>query len=125
MKTDGDYRQMVRGGVLNRKEIAKECGFGRSVVDQNPRIKAALHQLETDLRYRGILPPPALSVNKEDNELPRRVEGSHRSADDRALITRLENQNACLRAEVAELKSQLERYASIHEALTKTGRIPR
>lgn len=38
-KSDADYRQMVsRGGVLSRKDIAAECGFAKSALDQNPRI---------------------------------------------------------------------------------------
>jgi hypothetical protein len=45
-KTDEDYRAMAFRGVLSRKEIAKECGFAKSALDQNPRIKAALRQLE-------------------------------------------------------------------------------
>jgi hypothetical protein len=41
-KADSGFRQMVSRGVLSRKEIAKECGFAKSALDQNPRIKAAL-----------------------------------------------------------------------------------
>jgi len=33
-KTDADFRQMVSRGVLSRTEIAKECGFGKSALDQ-------------------------------------------------------------------------------------------
>lgn len=56
-KTDDDFRQLVSRGVLSRKEIAIECGFSKSALDQNPRIKAALQATETALRDRGVLPP--------------------------------------------------------------------
>ena len=45
-KTDDDFRAMTNRGVLSRKEVAKECGFAKSALDQNPRIKAALRDLE-------------------------------------------------------------------------------
>lgn len=55
-KTDDDFRAMASRGVLLRKEVAKECGFAKSALDQNPRIKAALRDLEDGLRARGVLP---------------------------------------------------------------------
>src|SRR5208337_2039231 len=69
-KTDDDYRQMVIRGVLSRKEIAKECGITRSACDQNPRIKAALKQLERGLRERGILPPLVEKSSEHSDEPP-------------------------------------------------------
>ena len=38
-RTDADFREMVTQGRLNRGEICRECGFGRSALVQNPRIK--------------------------------------------------------------------------------------
>lgn len=49
-KTDEDYRALAGRGVLSRKEIARECGFAKSALDQNPRIKLALRELEEALR---------------------------------------------------------------------------
>jgi hypothetical protein len=40
-------------------------------------------------------------------------------------LKRLEQENASQKAEIAELKRQLERYAVLHEALASTGRLPR
>ena len=56
-KNDADYRAMVSRGVLSRTEIAKECGFAKSALVQNPRIKAIMRDLfalrfETDLQVR-------------------------------------------------------------------------
>ncbi len=41
-KSDGDFRAMTSRGVLSRTEVAKECGFSKSALTQNPRIKAVL-----------------------------------------------------------------------------------
>ena len=45
-KSADDFRAMSLRGVLSRTEIAKECGFAKSALDQNPRIKMALRELE-------------------------------------------------------------------------------
>ncbi len=42
----GDHGDYVRGGKLNRSEIAVECGFARSVFTQNPQVKARLAELD-------------------------------------------------------------------------------
>lgn len=58
-KTDDDFRSMVLRGVLSRTDIAAECGFAKSVLSQNPRIRDSLKDLEAGLRERGVLPKPA------------------------------------------------------------------
>lgn len=124
-KTDDDYRAMALRGVLSRKEIAKECGFAKSALDQNPRIKAALRELEERLRERGVL-PKALSKGSVGPQEPRlRDRGAQQTLLDRERLRRLEQENASLRAEVDELKRQLKRHAILSEALTMTGRLPR
>jgi hypothetical protein len=69
-KTDADFREMVMQGRLNRGEVSRECAFGRSVLVQNPRIKEALHELEEQLRARGVLPAQA-----PPDTLPLRAKG--------------------------------------------------
>ena len=124
-KTDDDYRAMALRGVLSRKEIAKECGFAKSALAQNPRIKAALRELEERLRERGVL-PKALSKGSVGRQEPRlRDRGAQQTLLDRERLRRLEQENASLRAEVDELKRQLKRHAILSEALTMTGRLPR
>lgn len=124
-KTDEAFRQMVSRGVLSRKEIAKECGFAKSALDQNPRIKAALKGLEDELRRRGVLPPMAATSPDVGGEPVRCAPGKQRPLFEAERLHRLEQENASLRAENAELKRQLERYAVLHEALAMTGRLPR
>jgi hypothetical protein len=124
-KTDSDFRQMVSRGVLSRKEMAKECGFAKSALDQNPRIKAALKALEDGLRERGILPALEEKLPIDGAGPPMREVGQQRAARDGERLKRLEQENASLRAENDELKRQLEKYVLLQEALSLTGRLPR
>lgn len=120
-KTDADYREMVLRGQLSRKEIARECGFAKSVLLQNPRVKDSLKALETKLRERGLLPPvsnPPISAPATDAPNPR-------ATADKARLKRLEAENAALRAEVMELREQLGRYRLMDSVLATTGRLPR
>lgn len=121
-KTDEEFRQFVSRGVLSRKEIAIECGFSKSVLDQNPRIKSALLAVEDALRERGILPSLANKTLEQTDTPPTREVGKQRQGLEAERMRRLEQENASLRAENGELKQQLEKYAIIREALSLTGR---
>lgn len=124
-KTDDDFRAMASRGVLSRKEIATECGFAKSALDQNPRIKTSLRELEDALRIRGVL-PPVVEKSSDDAAKPlMREPGKLRGALDAERMRRLETDNASLKAEVAELKRSLEKHAVLSEALAMTGRLPR
>jgi len=124
-KTDDDFRQLANRGVLSRKEIAIECGFSKSVLDQNPRIKLALQAAEQELRERGILPALAERSQEQPLEPLMREKGKQNLILDAERMRRLEQENASLRSENGELKRQLEQYTMIREALSLTGRIPR
>ncbi len=124
-KTDDDFRQLVSRGVLSRKEIAIECGFSKSALDQNPRIKSALKAAEHALRERGVLPTIAEKSQEQPAEPLMREVGKQKLGLDTERLRRLEQENANLRAENGELKRQLERYAVIREVLSLSGRVPR
>lgn len=124
-KTDDDFRAMASRGVLSRKEIATECGFAKSALDQNPRIKAGLRELEDALRARGVLPPVVEKTADEAAKPLMREPGKLRGVLDAERLRRLETDNASLKAEVAELKRSLEKHALLREALALTGRLPR
>ncbi|ANB71309.1 hypothetical protein AYM40_02195 [Paraburkholderia phytofirmans OLGA172] len=130
-KTDDDFRQIVSRGKLSRVEIAHECGFTKSVLNQNPRINEALRKLEDELRSRGVLPEVAQSevVRPEDSEhpenMPMREPGQQQAARDADAFRRLQIESASQKAEIAELKRRLAKYESLHEALAITGRVPR
>lgn len=123
-KSDDDFRSLVHRGQLSRKEVATECGFARSVLDQNPRVKKALSDLEDALRERGVLPPKVKQPVGEAAPLTREP-GKLRGAIEAERLRRLETENAGLKAEVAELKRALEKYAVLSQALAVTGRLPR
>ncbi|MDR3067164.1 MAG: hypothetical protein LBV05_16885 [Comamonas sp.] len=124
-KTDGDFRQMVSRGVLSRTEIAAECGFAKSALAQNPRIREALKHLEAQLRERGLLPSLAQDGEDEGQPIPLQRADSVRAARDAERLSRLEQENASLKAENTELKRILGRYAVLQEVLAETGRLPR
>jgi hypothetical protein len=123
-KTDDDFRDMVSRGVLSRTEIAAECGFAKSALAQNPRIRESLSNLEAGLRERGVL-PPAATPDEQVAAPPTRSPDAARLARDAERLSRLEQENASLKAENAELKRVLGRYAVLQEALAETGRLPR
>jgi len=124
-KTDNDFRAISSRGVLSRKEIAIECGFAKSALDQNPRIKAGLRALEDSLRGRGVLPPVIEKSADDASKLPMREPGKLQVALDVERLRRMETDNASLKAEVSELKRALAAHAILSEALALTGRLPR
>lgn len=117
---DGTFRDMVVRGQLSRTEIAKVCGFAKSVLVQNPRVKAALKTLEDELRARGVLPPAADAGDTKLTTPPNPLAGA-----DKARLKRLEAENASLRAELADLRETLRRYRAMDDVLGATGRLPR
>lgn len=123
-KSDADFRDMVSRGGLSRTEICKECGFARSVLAQNELVAAALGELEASLRERGVLPTRASSTSEESG-VSVVVKKEAASAQLVERLSRLEQENASLRAETRELRRQLSKFAVLQEVLEATGRLPR
>ncbi len=121
-KTDDDFREMVARGQLSRQEIARECGFAKSALLQNPRVKDALKALEAQLRERKVLPPVA--ETSQSDSAPQATPNP-RAAADKARLKRLESENASLRAELTQVRADLERYRLMDGMLCSTGRLPR
>lgn len=124
-KTDAEFRAMASRGVLSRKEIAKECGFGESALRQNPDIKAALKAKEDELRNRGILPALQDEGSEGVSGLPMRKPDTSRVAVKAEYVRRLESDLAAALAELSEVKRKLERLELLDEALATTGRLLR
>ena len=122
-KSDSDFREMVLQGRLNRGEICREIGFGRSVLAQNPRVKVLLQQLEDRLRASNILPVQILADSAQP--LPLRATGQLQLASDGERLKKLEAENAGLRAELADLRQKLRRFETVEAVLAETGRLPR
>jgi hypothetical protein len=116
----------VSRGSLSRKEIAAQCRFAVSALNQNPRIKAALLAKESRLREAGVLPAINSMIDEGGSKeiLVREPSSASRSLDAERL-RRLEQENASLRAENGQLKRDLERYAIIREVLSTSGRLLR
>lgn len=127
----GDWGDYIRGGKLNRTELAKECEFGRAALQQNPGLASALAALEVRLVEQGVL--SVLPMLAQD--LPSELKEQFGAADEqvrRAMSARaklekrvktLEEQNAALRAENVELRERLMRSAFAEIHLAQTGRL--
>ena len=123
-QTDDDFKQIVFRGQLNRGEVAKAIGIGKSALRQNPAIKSALENLEQSLRDRGVLPELTETAWAQRSE-PKRYDPS---VNQRAMETRrlsvLEQENIELKARVATLEAKLKRYGELSEVLTEFGVAP-
>lgn len=127
-RSDADYRALARGGKLSRRDIVRECGFARSVLAQNPRVRAALADLEEQLRRRGILYARIDALPGEDGvdePEPLRQAGQTDNAATQARLKALEQRVQLLLAENTELRARLARYSHIENVLLSTGRLPR
>ncbi|WP_369125018.1 VPA1267 family protein [Pseudomonas sp. CCC2.2] len=135
-KSESDFRSIIHRGALSRSVIAQECGFAKSALGQNPRIKTMLGELETKLRACGVLPkstdnvavePPESSVptSPAESTLQNMNNKQSTTSDLEAKFQRLQGESALQRAEIEELRRQLKQFTSIHEALSSSGRMPR
>lgn len=123
-QSDNDFRQIVHRGQLNRGEIAKAVGLGKSALRQNPMIKKHLERLEQDLRDRGVLAPLTETAQAQRSE-PKPYDPSvnHRAMESKRLST-LEQENIELKARVAALEAKLKRYGELSEVLAEFGVAP-
>lgn len=123
-QTDDDFKQIVFRGQLNRGEVAKAIGIGKSALRQNPAIKTALENLEQNLRNRGVLPELTETAQAQRSE-PKRYDPSvnQRAMESRRLSV-LEQENIELKARVATLEAKLKRYGELSEVLTEFGVAP-
>lgn len=123
-QTDDDFKQIIFRGQLNRGEVAKAIGIGKSALRQNPAIKTALENLEQSLRDRGVLPELTETAQAQRSE-PKRYDPSvnQRAMESRRLSV-LEQENIELKARVTTLEAKLKRYGELSEVLTEFGVAP-
>lgn len=112
--SDECFKQITSRGALNRGEIVKACNFGRSALQQNPKIKEALAELEGGLRKRGVLPQLTEKAKTEQSQPKQHDRTSRKAATDAKRIAQLEQ-------EVLELKARLKRYGDLSEVLLEMG----
>jgi hypothetical protein len=124
-QSDDDFKQIIFRGQLNRGEIAKAVGCGKSALNQNPLLKEQLKSLEDRLRDTGVL--PRLNENaKAANSKPKQYDNtSNRKLLDSKRLSSLEAENVELKAKVQELEKRLERFGELSETLSEMGFMPR
>lgn len=123
-QSDEDFKQIVHRGQLNRGEVAKAIGIGKSALRQNPAIKERLNALESELRQRGVLPPLTGEAEAQKKAPKRYDQTENRRAVESRRLSQLEQENVELKAKVAELKAQLKRYGELSEVLIEFGVAP-
>lgn len=124
-KTDDDYRQIAFRGQLNRIEVAKAVGFGKSALNQNPDIRKHLKKLEDNLRDKGVLPPLTDTAKKEADKPKQYDNTANRKALDSKRSSSLEAENVELKAKIKELEGKLKRFGELSETLSEMGFMPR
>lgn len=124
-QTHDDFQQIIVRGQLNRGEVAKAVGCGKSALTQNPALKKALALLEENLREKGVLPPLKQAV-KDNLEKPKQYDNTVnlKQLNSKRLST-LESENIELKAKVNELENKLKRYGELSETLYEMGIMPR
>ncbi len=124
-QTDDDFKQIVFRGQLNRIEVAKGIGCGKSALNQNPALKKALKVLEDELRGKGVLPPLFDSAKKNAGKPKAYDNTANRKHLDSKRLSSLEAENIELKAKVKELEKRLERFGELSETLSEMGLMPR
>jgi hypothetical protein len=123
--TDDDFKQITFRGQLNRLEVAKGIGCGKSALTQNPTLKKAIRALENNLRDKGVLPPLTESA-KENADKPKRYDNTeNRKLLDSKRLSALEVENIELKTKIKELEGKLERFGALSETLSEMGFMPR
>lgn len=124
-QTDDDFKQIVFRGQLNRIEVAKGIGCGKSALNQNPALKKALKTLEDELRGKGVL-PPLTDAAKKNADKPKAYDNTaNRKLLDSKRVSSLEAENIELKAKVKELEKRLDRFGELSETLSEMGLMPR
>lgn len=124
-QTDEDFKQITFRGQLNRIEVAKGVGCGKSALNQNPALRTALKALEDNLRDKGVLPPLTESAKKNADKPKQYDNTANRKPLDSKRVSGLEAENIELKAKIKELESQLERFGELNETLSEMGFMPR
>jgi hypothetical protein len=124
-QSDDDLKQIIYRGQLNRIEVAKGIGCGKSALNQNPALKDALKALEDELRDRSIL-PPLTDAAKKNADKPKAYDNTaNRKLLDSKRVSSLEAENIEVKAKVKELEKRLERFGELSETLSEMGLMPR
>jgi|TARA_R110001592_G_scaffold319321_1_gene596864 uncharacterized protein YjgD (DUF1641 family) len=124
-QTDADFTRIIYRGQLNRGEVAKAIGCGKSALTQNPQLRTDLHQLEETLREKGVL-PSLTQAAKANEKIPKEYDQTvNRNILDSQQKSKLEVENIELKAKLVELEKKLKRFGELSETLSEMGMLPR
>ena len=112
-QTDDEFKQIVFRGQLNKIEVAKGIGCGKSALTQNPALKKALKALEDELRSKGVLPPLTDAAKKNEGKPQAYDNRANRKLLDSKRVSSLEAENIELKAKVRELEKRLDRFGGL------------
>lgn len=112
--TNSGFKQIVYRGNLSRTDVAKGCGFAKSVLTQNPEVRKMLEGLENRLRETGVL-PKATEAKVEADSKPKKYDGQKNK------LNQEQNRLRKLEQENLELKAKLRRFEELSEVLSEMG----
>tara|TARA_R110001592_G_scaffold356543_2_gene658684 strand:- start:57272 stop:57706 length:435 start_codon:yes stop_codon:yes gene_type:complete len=124
-QSDDNFKQITFRGQLNRLEIAKAIGCGKSALNQNPALRDALKTLEGNLREKKVLPPLTQTAKAIENKPKQYDQTINRAIQDSKEKSRLEVENIELKAKITLLEDQLKRFSEHSETLIEMGILPR
>ena len=106
-KKQNDKIDYIRNGKLNRSEVAKELGFGRSVFAQNPAVKELAAKLDNDWGKLKPAIPKTVRELTEARELANNKVKRTESANSKHLekIAMLEAENRQLKVQLMEVEN--------------------
>jgi len=102
-----DKLDYIKNGKLNRSEVAKELGFGRSVWYQNPAVKELVAKLDSEWGKLKPAIPKTVRELTEARELANNKVKRTESANSKHLekIAMLEAENRQLKVQLMEIEN--------------------
>ncbi len=95
-------------GKLNKGQIKKLSGISGEALKNNRQVKAALNQLESDLRKRGVLPRLTQRGTEPKTKSKLYDQSNNKPREDHVRVGVLEASNHDLRVKVSELEGKVE-----------------
>ena len=102
-----DKIDYIQNGKLNRREVSKELGFGRSVFYQNPAVKELVAKLDSEWGKLKPAIPKTVRELTEARELANNKVKRTESANSKHLekIAMLEAENRQLKVQLMEIEN--------------------
>lgn len=111
---------------LNKKMVARECGFDRKRITENSKIRSLWDKVNVDLMKKGLLTEDKRTPTERYNS----ANASISSTIDKKQLKKQQETNAALaeelsrtKAELEQVKIKLERLKAIEEYMLITGRL--